>query len=183
MEKLRTALSGLGWPRLSRRESGYLIFYTLAVLGALVILHESAHIFTAMALGVPFHELKIGFFGINPFVRLPAWFTGSRQIIVHLAGGTVSGAVFLLLYLLLWMPRYRRRPSLFTWLLGAVSFMFSAMQFATGFLEGCYHAAYVLGSRILLSPTDILTLGWAVAAVFFHSSLCPLKRMKDYRAT
>jgi hypothetical protein len=76
------------------------------------------------------------------------------------------------------MQKYWRAPSFFTWSLGVVTLMLSAMQFATGYLEGRYHAVYVVGATAIVSPTDVLTFGWAIAAIFFHSALCPLSRLK-----
>jgi len=163
--------------RLSWRQCGYLILYTLAMVVVLVVLHEAAHILAAMALGAQFAELKLGFMGINPSVTLPEWFTGPRQTVVHYAGGLAVGTVFLLFYLVYWMRKYRRNPGFFVWSLGAVTLMLAAMQFATGYLEGRYHAAYIIGAMVFLSPTDILTYGWALAAVFFHSALCPWRRI------
>jgi len=145
---------------------------------ALVVIHETAHILTTIILGARLSELKIGFLGINPSVTLPEWFTGTRQTIVHYAGGLSAGLVLLLFYLLYWIRKYRRNPNFFTWSLGAITLMLAAMQFATGYLEGRYHAAYIIGSMSFLSPTDLLTYGWAISAVFFHSSLCPWRKMR-----
>jgi len=158
------------------------MIYTLALGVALVIIHEAAHILTAMAFGVRFGELKLGFMGINPSITLPEWFTGTRQTVVHYAGGltagTVLGTVLLLFYLLYWMRKYRRNPNFFTWSLGLITLMMAAIQFATGYLEGRYHTAYIIGAMSFLSPTGVLTYGWAISAVFFHSSLCSRRRMK-----
>ena len=161
--------------RLTWRQCGFLILYTLAMVVVLIVLHEGSHILAAMALGVRFSELELGFMGINPSVTLPDWFTGVRQTVVHYVGGLAVGTVFLLFYLGHWMRKYRRRPSFLTWSLGAVTLMLAAMQFAMGYLEGRYHAAYIIGAMVSFSPTDILTYGWALAAVFFHSALCPWK--------
>ena len=165
--------------RLTWRQCVYLMLYTLAMVAVLVIIHEATHILVAMALGARFSELKLGFMGINPSVTLPEWFTGARQTVVHYAGGLAVGTVSLLFYLGYLMRKYHRTPSFFTWSLGAVTLMLSAIQFATGYLEGRYHAAYIIGATLLFSPTDVLTYGWAIAAVFFHSSLCPWRRMRD----
>jgi len=119
------------------------MLYTLAMVVALVVIHEGSHILAAMAFGVRFSELKLGFMGINPSVTLPEWFTGTRQTVVHYAGGFSTGLALLLFYLLYWMRKYRRNPSFFTWSLGLITFMLAAMQFATGYLEGRYHTAYI----------------------------------------
>ena len=82
--------------RLTWRQCAYVMLYTLAMVVVMVVLHESAHILAAMALGARFSELKLGFMGINPSVTLPEWFTGARQTVVHYAGGLAVGTVFLL---------------------------------------------------------------------------------------
>ena len=51
------------------------MLYMLAMVVALVIVHEAAHILAALAFGAQFNELKPGFYGINPSVTLPEWFT------------------------------------------------------------------------------------------------------------
>jgi hypothetical protein len=55
--------------------------------------------------------------------------------------------------------------------------MLAAVQFAYGHLEGLYHGAYVVGAMSFLSPTALLAYGWAISAVFFHSTLCPWRKM------
>jgi len=124
--------------RLSQRQYVLVLLYTLAVVVTLVIIHEAAHILTAMVLGVRFGELKLGFMGINPSVTLPEWFTGTRQTVVHYAGGLTVGTVLLLFYLLYWMRKYRRNPSFFTWSLGLITLMLAGIQLATGYLEYGY---------------------------------------------
>ena len=164
--------------RLSRQEAAKLVLYTVAIAAASVLAHEAAHIVAALALGVPLSELQPGFLGINPSVTLPEWFTGTPRTIVRYAGGFAAGAGLLLFYLLYWMRRYRHAPSFFRWSLGAVTMVFAAMQFATGYLEGRYHGAYIMGAMSAFSVTDLLMYGWAVSAVFFHSAVCPLRRLK-----
>jgi hypothetical protein len=64
--------------------------------------------------------------------------------------------------------------------MGVTTIMFAAEQFATGYLEGRYHGVYIMGATTLFSPADILTYGWMIAAVFFHFSLCPGKKMRKH---
>jgi len=167
-----------GGLRLSRREGIYLMLYTVGIAAASVLAHEAAHILAALALGVPFSELQLGFLGINPSVTLPEWLSGTPLAIVRYAGGLAAGAGLLLLYLAYWTRRYRRSPSFFRWALGAVTIVFAALQFATGYLEGWYHAAYIIGAMSAFSVTDVLIYGWAVSAVFFHNAVCPLRRIR-----
>lgn len=164
--------------RLSRREGLQLVLYAVAVAAASVLVHEAAHVVAVLALGVPLGELQLGFLGINPSVTLPEWLTGTPLSIVRYAGGLAAGAGLLFFHLLSWARRYRRSPSFFRWALGAVTIAIAATQFATGCLEGRYHAAYIVGAMSVFSVTDLLMYGWAVSAVFFHSALGRLHRMK-----
>ncbi len=164
--------------RLSRREAVKLVLYTVAIAAASVLAREAAHIVAAVALGVPLSELQPGFLGINPSVTLPEWLTGTPRTIVRYAGGLAAGAGLLLFYLLHCVRRYRRQPSPFCWSLGLVTVVLAAIQFATGYLEGRYYGAYIMGAMSTFSLTDILIYGWAVSAVFFHSAVCPLRRIR-----
>ena len=163
--------------RLGRRYYIYLIVYTLALAFIGVIIHETAHILSAMVLGVRFVEIQLGFMGINPSVTLPEWFTDTRQAVVHYAGGLTAGMALLLFYLCYWMRKYWRHPTFFNWSLGLVTFMLAAVQFASGYLDGRYHGAYITGAMSFFSPVDLLAYGWVVSAIFFHSALCPWRRM------
>jgi hypothetical protein len=163
---------------LSQRQFIHILAYTLVLGVALVTIHEAAHILTAMVLGVRFDELTLGFMGINPSVTLPKWFTGTQQTIVHYTGGLTVGAAFLLFYLVYWVRKYYRSPTFFIWSLGLITLMTAATQFATGYLEGRYHTAYIIGAMTFLSPTDVLSYSWAISAVFFHSALCPWRKMR-----
>lgn len=165
--------------RLSWRQCTHIILYTLAMVVVLALLHEGAHILAALALSVRLSELELGFTGINPSVTLPEWFTGPHQTIVHYAGGLVAGIIFLVFYLVYWLRKYWRNPGFFVWSLGAVTLMLAAMQYATGYLEGCHHAAYIAGAMAFFSPAEILIYGWAAAAILFHSALCPCRRIKE----
>ena len=178
---MRKALFSIRRPkefRLSRRECVYLMLYAVVIAVASVIVHEAAHIVAALACGVPFNELQLGLLGINPSVTLPEWFTGTPRTIVRYAGGLTAGVGLFLFYLLYWVRKYRRNPSFFCWSLGAVTIALVAIQLAAGYLEGRYHAAYITGAMSLFSPTNILMYGWAVSAIFFHSALCPWRRMR-----
>ena len=163
--------------KLSKRQFNLLTLYLLSLAIASVVIHESAHILAALSLGAQFSDLKLGFYGINPSVTLPEWFTGIRHTAFHYAGGLLAGTALLMLYLLYWVRRYRRSPTFFHWALGLVTVVLAGMQLATGYLEGRYHAAYIIGAGSLFSPTNILIYSWGISALFFHLALCPLRRM------
>ena len=164
--------------RMSRRTSVYVVLYLISVAAISVVVHEAAHIIAAWFLGVPFAELKLGFYGINPSVTLPVWFTGTPRLVVYYAGGLVPGLILLLAYLFYWMRRYRRQPAVLSWSLGLITIVLAAMQLAISYMEGHYHEAYINNAGSLFSPTNMLVCGFAVAAFFFHSALSPRTRMR-----
>lgn len=163
---------------MSRRASVYVVLYLISVAAISVAVHEAAHIIAACVLGVPFAELKLGFYGINPSVTLPAWFTGTPRLVVYYAGGLVPGLILLSTYLFYWMRRYRRQPTILNWSLGLITIVLAAMQLAIAYMEGHYHGAYINNAGSLFSSTGILTYGFMVSAFFFHSALCPRTRMR-----
>ena len=90
---IRKTLSQLKWfkkLKLSGKRYALLMLYMLALVLVTIIVHEAAHILTAMAFGARFGELRLGFIGINPSVTLPEWFTGIRQTVVHYSGGDLG---------------------------------------------------------------------------------------------
>ena len=158
---------------MSRRTSVYVVLYLISVAAISVAIHEAAHIIAAWFLGVPFAELKLGFYGINPSVTLPAWFTGTPRLVVYYAGGLVPGLILLSTYLFYWVRRYRRQPAILSWSLGLVTIVLAAMQLAIAYMEGHYHEAYINNAGSLFSSTGIWAYGFMVSAFFFHSALSP----------
>jgi len=55
--------------RLSWRQCVLILLYTLAMAVVLVVIHEAAHILTAITLGARLSEFKIGFLGINRYIK------------------------------------------------------------------------------------------------------------------
>lgn len=165
--------------KLSRRQLVYLVLFVVLMAIAVIFIHEAAHILTAVIQGVPFGELKFGFRGINPSITLPQWVDEHARTVIFYAGGLPTGAVFLLGYLLYWRRKYHREPSLLYWAMGLTTIMLATEQCAAGYLEGRYHGAYIMSATNLFSPTDALTYGWIIAAVFFHLSLCPRGKMRE----
>jgi len=164
--------------RLSRRQCIHLLLYTLGIALVSVTVHEVAHIGAALAFGVQLSELKLGFMGMNPSVTLPEWLASTPLTVVHYIGGLAAGAALLLLYSVRLVWEYHHKPSFFSWSLGMITITLAAEQLATGYLEGRYHGAYIVGAASLFSPTNLLTYGWMVSAVFFHLSLCRWDKMR-----
>lgn len=162
----------------SYHQLGYMALYIVLIVIALAVIHEAAHILMAVIRGIPFNELKLGLRGINPSVTLPRWAGDDTRIIFFYAGGLTTGAIFLLGYLLYWVRKYRRQPSLLYWATGLTTVMLAAEQFAAGYLEGRYHSVYILSATALLSPSDILIWGCVTTALFGHFSLCPPRMIR-----
>lgn len=138
---------------------------------------KAAHILTAMALGARFGELKLGVHGNKSVGNPSEWFAGKHQAVVHSVSRLAVGTIFPI-YRGYWMQNYLRNHSFLTWSLGAIALMLTAMQLATGYLEGRYRMAYIIGAMVFLLPTDVLTYRWTIPAVFLHWSLCPWHQMK-----
>lgn len=149
--------------------------YLAALAVGSVIIHEAAHIIAALLQGIPFSQLNIGFWGINPSVTLPPGLESSVKSTIMYSGGITSGAVLVVVYLAYWVRKYRRQPSLLAWVMGMATIVLAATQFSFGHLEGRYHSAYLSGAGTLFSPVHLLTLGWAVSAVLMHCVICPKK--------
>lgn len=164
--------------KLPFRLIGYALLYLLAVAAGLTLIHEVTHVLAAMILGVPFTEIKLGFYGINPSVTLPEWFSGISRTIVWYAGGLVSGAVALGVYLGYWVRRYRHTHSLIVWSLGLVTIILAAWEFSSGYLEGRYHASYVTGASSLISPTSLFATVFMLFAMFLHFWLNSRRKIK-----
>ncbi len=154
---------------------GYLI--VLAVIS--VFIHEAAHVAAAVTRGIPFGELKIGFWGINPSVTLPPGLNDATKTIIFYAGGLTSGFVLLLFYGFYWVRKYHKKPSKLTWVFGMVTIALAAVQFSFGYLEGRYYSTYITGAGTILSPAHLLTLGWMAAALLVHFGVCPRSKVDN----
>jgi len=164
--------------RKNKRKTAYLFFYFIAIVIVTTIIHESAHFLAALAIGVPFNEIEVGFIGINPSITIPERFTSTDLTVYHYAGGLTAAMFLLCLYLLYWLRRYRRKPSLLNWFMGLVTILAVSMQLTQGYLEGRFHSAYVYYASSLFDPLDILYFILTVSAILIHFTLCPMPKIK-----
>lgn len=156
----------------------YLIVYLIAVFIGVIIIHESAHFLAALAIGVPFNEIKVGLIGNNPGVTIPDRFNNAPLGIFHYAGGFSAALVLSGVYFLIWYRRYRKKPSFMTWAYGAITMMAIGIQLGQGYVEGRFHAAYMFYASSLFSVTSILEYGVVALAMYFHFQFFPIARIK-----
>ena len=135
------------------------------------------HTIAALALGVPFTEIKFGFDGISPFGIIPDRFANAPLTIQHYAGGFTAAIILLPIYLF-WFRKYRKKPTLFNWFTGLITISAFGFQLGQGYIEGRFHALYILRVNSLFDLKDILVyLGIAIMWIV-HFNLCPISRLK-----
>ncbi|MDD5701459.1 MAG: hypothetical protein PHU23_05345 [Dehalococcoidales bacterium] len=157
----------------------HLVLYVILLAVISTAIHEAAHVVMALIKGVPFEELQLGFWGLNPSITLPGWVTEDVKTPMFYAGGLITGLILFLVYLFYWVPKYLEIKSYLCWIMGLATAVFVGEQLITGYLEGQYHSAYILGASSLMSLTNILTCGCMIAMVFFHLVLCPRAKMRE----
>ncbi len=164
----------------NKRKTVYVFIYLIGITAITVIVHEAAHVLAALSLGVPFNEIKVMFFGINPGMKVPERFTSSSLAIYHYAGGLTAAVALLCVYLFYWLKNYRHKPSLFNWLLGAITITLFSMQLGQGYLEGRFHGAYMSGANSLFDSTDILLYIFVVFGWIIHFQIFPISKIKKW---
>ena len=165
--------------KLNRHQTKYMVLYLVSVSLISIMIHEASHALAALLLGVPFAELGLGYYGINPSVTIPDWFTGAPRLVVYYAGGLVSGLIMLFTYFFYWMRRYNRHASVLRWSLGLFTIEVAVIQLAISYFEGGYHTAYIVDSGSIFSPTHILICGFMIAAFFLHRVLSPSSKIRE----
>ncbi|MFC1965719.1 hypothetical protein ACFLWI_02060 [Chloroflexota bacterium] len=154
----------------------YFFAYFITVIISVIIIHESAHFLAALAIGVPFNEIKVGLIGTNPGITIPERFSNAPLGIYHYAGGFLPALLLSFVYIL-WYRKYRKKPSNITWDYGTITISVIGMQLAQGYVEGRFHAAYILYSG---SPFNVLIIFEVVIvafAIFIHYQLFPISRI------
>lgn len=155
----------------------YACLYLIGITIFIVIIHEAGHTIAALALGVPFTELKFGFDGISPFVITPDWFAGAPLTIQHYAGGFTAAIILLPIYLYLFR-RYRKKPTLLNWFMGLITITAFGLHLGEGYIEGRFHAIYIMRANSLFDPKDIVVYMVIALMWLVHFNLCPTSKFK-----
>jgi len=129
------------------------------------IIHEGAHLVTAVIMKVPI--LSFTWFDPRYFAPVfvsPATEYTLRTIVVSYSGGLVTG---LLLVATLVFKKEWFKQSLYRWLLGLYIATFGCWHLCQGMLEGAFHEMYISDA------TDIFSLSYCVgyASAFLGMAL------------
>lgn len=154
------------------------IGYIFSITIIMIVIHEAAHVISALILGVPIGEITIELYGINPSVVLPERFINSNLTLYHWSGGITAGVSFLLLYFLFWLRRFQSKPSTMSSILGLSTIVFATFQFAHGYIEGRFHHAYIVLAGSINNPLNIIIYIAVIASFFIHLSLFPISKIR-----
>jgi len=163
------------------RKLFYLFAYFIATFILVTIIHETGHFVAALALGVPFNQIKIIFISGNPGLLLPESFNNS-PVVYQYAGGFSAAAVLLIIYFLIWFRRYRKESTWYIWGFGCITFLCFGEEVGNGIVEGHFHAAYIYYINYMFSPTNILIIIFAIVGVILHFAFFQLPRVKTKNA-
>jgi hypothetical protein len=161
----------------NKRQIIYTCLYLVTIIMGTICIHEAGHAIAAIVLGVPVKEIKIGFDGINPSVMIQAGFTNISLTSQYYAGGFSAAFVLLLVYAY-WFRKYYCTPSVFSWIAGIITIGVFGMQIAQGYIEGRFHALYIVEANSIIGAKDIfiyLTVGLACS---IHLVVCPTSKYK-----
>ena len=137
----------------------------LALVLLTIIIHEGAHLVTAVIMKVPI--LSFTWFDARYFA--PVFVSGATEytlgvMVVSYSGGLVTG---LLLLLILALKREWFKQSLYRWLLGFYIATFGFWHLCQGILEGAFHEMYMTDATNILS----LSYGIGYASAFLGMAL------------
>lgn len=152
--------------------------YLFGLIVTVAIVHEAAHFVAALFIGVPFNEIEIGLYGINPSVTIPERFASSNLLIFHYAGGLTTAVILIIVYLAYWYRKFKREPFLINWLMGSITIVIAGFQLAQGYIEGRFHAAYFYYSQTLLNPLTIIYFLLIIASALIHFVIYPWSKIQ-----
>jgi len=136
-----------------------------------VIIHEGAHYFTALVLGIPIAH----FTWFDLHYLAPVFISGATEStigykVVSYAGGLVTGVLLLTILVL---KRAWFRQSLYRWFLGFYIATFGFWQLCQGILEGAFHDMYIADATNLLSLSYCIIYASAVLGMALYWVFMP----------
>ncbi len=143
-----------------------------------VIIHEGAHYFTALVLGIPIAH----FTWFDPRYLAPVFISGATEStigykVVSYAGGLVTGV---LLLAILALKREWFKQSIYRWLLGLYIVTFGFWQICQGTLEGAFHQIYISNAtNLLFGPTHYIGYASAFLGMLLYWLFMP--RIKELK--
>jgi hypothetical protein len=155
-----------------------IVVYSIAIIIGSTVIHEFGHFIAALSMGIPFNEIKVGFVGINPGVTIPSRFANIPHDILNYAGGAPTAVILLCLYLIIWYRKYHKQPSLKIWWYGFMTIMVLGWELGTLYLEGRFHAAYIVYAGSPFSVTNIFVCVVIFVALCFHFLFFPIQKLK-----
>lgn len=154
-----------------------LLAYLIGVFAFTIIIHEYAHVISALMIGVPLNEIELGWIGINPGVTLPSRFSSIPLDLFYYSGGFFTAFVLVCIYYLVWYRKYRNMPSFINWAYGAITMTFIGVQLGQGYLEGRFHSAYMFYADSLFNVGSILVYGFFILAMLYHFKFFPIQKI------
>jgi hypothetical protein len=139
----------------------------LALTLLTVIIHENAHLVTALIMRVPI----LSFTWFDPRYFAPVFVSGAteytwRVMVVSYSGGLVTGFLLLLIVAL---KREWFKQSLYRWLLGLYMATFGFWHLSQGILEGAFHDMYIAGAANIFSLTNCVGYASGVLGLALYS--------------
>lgn len=136
-----------------------------------VIIHEGAHYFTALVLGIPIAHFT--WFDLRYLA--PVFISGATKNtigykVVSYAGGLVTG-VLLLATLVLKKERFKQ--SLYRWFLGFYIAAFGFWQICQGILEGAFHDRYITDATNILSLSSCVGYAFGICGLALYWVFMP----------
>jgi len=143
----------------------------LALVWLTIIIHEGAHLVTALIMKVPI----LSFTWFDPRYFAPVFVSGAREytlpaMVVSYSGGLVTG---LLLLVILAFKRKWFKQSLYRWLLGLYMATFGFWHLSQGILEGAFHDMYIAGAADIFSLSNCVGYAFGVLAIVLYWVFMP----------
>ena len=154
-----------------------LLAYLMGLFVLTILIHEYAHVVTALIIGAPLNEIEFGWIGVNPGVTIPYRFSSISLDLFYYSGGFFTAFILLFIYYLVWYRKYQNKPSYINWVYGGITMMFIGLQFGQGYLEGRFHSAYMLYADSLFNVGTILIYGFFILAMLYHFTFFPIQKI------